>query len=285
MTFAIFQDLKRWRFWRHFSEKALAAGGLMSAFLQLHSVIFPLDKTFQGNHTFLAVAGISLLSAGILAWPRPIEEVYSSPKTRIRILKGNLLTQDKHLVIGTCDTFDVETPVIIAEDSLQGQALRHLFGGDVNELSQQLAAALHGTPVLGTIHKAGKQDKYEVGTVATLKQAGRRLFFLAYCEMDATNQARGTVDGVWKSLLALWEAISMHGNGAAVSIPVIGGGQARLSSVLPAQDSIRFIALSFIMASRRERICEELRIIVQPKDYEKLDRLELQSFLSSLRPS
>jgi len=70
-----------------------------------------------------------------------------------------------------------------------------------------------------------------------------------------------------------------------VAISVIGGGQARLAQILPAQDSIRFIALSFMLASRREKICDELRIIVRPAEYKRLDRLELQSFLSSLRPS
>jgi hypothetical protein len=104
--------------------------------------------------------------------------------------------------------------------------------------------------------------------------------------MNEKNEAHGTVDGVWKSLLNLWAEISAQGNGAPVSIPVIGGGQARgLSSILPAQDSIRLIALSFMFTSRKSKICDELRIIVCPKDYEKLDRLEIQSFLSSLRPS
>jgi hypothetical protein len=79
--------------------------------------------------------------------------------------------------------------------------------------------------------------------------------------------------------------VSRRGNGGTISIPVIGGGQARLSSVLPAQDAIRFTLLSFIFASRHSKVCDELRIVVRPDDYRKLDRLELQSFLSSLRSS
>jgi len=85
--------------------------------------------------------------------------------------------------------------------------------------------------------------------------------------------------------MALWSEVSIHANGGSVSIPVIGGGQARLSSVLPAQDSIRLIALSFMFASRKEKVCDELRIVVRECDYGRLDRLEIQSFLSSLRPS
>ncbi len=33
------------------------------------------------------------------------------------------------------------------------------------------------------------------------------------------------------------------------------------------------------------KICDELRIVARPDDYRKLDRLELQSFLSPLRSS
>ena len=118
-----------------------------------------------------------------------------------------------------------------------------------------------------------------------LTESGRKLFFVAYTYMNEQNQARGTADGIWKSLLNLWAEVSKYGNGGTVSISVIRGGQARIAQILPAQDSIRFIALSFMLASRREKVSDELRIIVRPTDYNRLDRLELQSFLSSLRPS
>lgn len=103
--------------------------------------------------------------------------------------------------------------------------------------------------------------------------------------MNERNEAFGTVDSVWKGLFALWDAQSARGNHGPISIPVIGGGQARMSSILPAQDSIRLIALSFMFASRKNKISDELRIVVRPADYDRLDRMELQSFLSSLRPS
>jgi len=103
--------------------------------------------------------------------------------------------------------------------------------------------------------------------------------------MDEQNQARSTPDILWKSLLNLWAEISRHANGGCVSIPVIGGGQSRMAQILPAQDSIRFIALSFMLASRKEKICDELRIVARTTDYNRLDRLELQAFLSALRPS
>jgi Domain of unknown function (DUF6430) len=184
-----------------------------------------------------------------------------------------------------CTTFDTLTPHIIAKSSVQGQFLDRIFDGDVQELDRQLRSALKLFNTVGVIDKPGKRQRYPVGTVATLREHTRCFFCVAYTEMNEKNEARATTDGIWHSLQCLWKEISTQANGGRVSIPVIGGGQSRLSQILPAQDAIRFTILSFMLASRHEKICDELAIIVQPKEFEKLDRLEIQSFLKSLRPS
>jgi hypothetical protein len=253
--------------------------------MQFITIIYPETKTFQGSTPLVLVIIFSLFVGLFLSWPRPIEQAYSSPNTKISIIKGDILKQTTHMVIGACDTFDTAIPNIISRQSLQGQALDFLFGGDVNLLDRLLSDALRTKTIVGAIAKPGKKDKYGVGTIATIPHGARKLLFLAYTQMNSRNEANATADDVWKSLQALWDEVSATANGNPVSIPVIGGGQARLSSILPAQDSIRFIALSFMMASRKARVCDELRIVVRPQDYERLDRLEVQSFLSSLRAS
>ncbi|MFS2137781.1 macro domain-containing protein [Duganella sp. Dugasp56] len=280
----IINDLKTSRFWRHFLVKAFAVAGGLSGLIQFNNAVFP-STAWTGNNVLWTVIAISFVVGILLAWPRPIMAEYSSPKTKITIVKGDLLEEKGHIVIGASDTFDTEPPNIIARQSLQGQVLDRLYGGNLALLDQHIDEALRGYQSIGSIQKAGKNTKYNIGTVAVVTNGPRKLFFSAYSEMNDLNESRATPDTVWKSLQALWSSVSVHGNGTTISIPVIGGGQARLSSVMPAQDSIRFIALSFMMASRRERICDELRIIVRSDDYQKLDRLEIQSFISSLRPS
>ena len=277
--------MRTWRFWRHFLVSSFAIVGGISTILQSTNVLFPKADFYQGWTTLLISLGMALLGGLAASWPRPISQEYNSPKTRIRVVEGDLLAEKDHLVIGTCDTFDTEPPTIIAKGSLQAQALDRLFGGDREELDRLLGDALADKASCGSIDKPGKTVKYGVGAIATIKHAGRLVFFLAYTEMDARNVASGTIDGIWKGLGALWDEVSHRGNGRTICLPVIGGGQARLSSLLPAQDSIRFIILSFILASRAKKVCDELRIVVSPADYGKLDRLEIQSFLSSLRAS
>lgn len=281
----IFQDMGTWRFWRHFLMRSFACLGGLATVLQTSNVINPTLTIFQGMPILFWVIGISLVGGLIWSWPRPITQDYSAPKTKISIVKGDMLAETTHLVIGTNDTFDTETPIIISKESLQGQVLQVLYGGDLKELDAHLTTALAGKPTVGTIAKSGKQTQYGVGTIAAVKHASRLIFFLAYCEMDAHNTAHSTPDKVWKSLLLLWDEVSKRSNGGTVSVPVIGGGQARLSSIVPAQDAIRLTVLSFIFASRGAKVCDELQIVVRPEDYKKLDRLELQSFLSSLRSS
>ena len=281
----ILQDLLTWRFWRHFLTKSFACLGVLSTALQTNNVINPQVTTFQGMSVLIWVVGLALIGGLWWSWPRPIAQDYDAPKTKVSIVKGNIFDQPSHVAIGTNDTFDTETPNIIAKASLQGQALDVLFGGDLPELDRLLGAALAGKQVIGTIPKAGKQAKYGIGTIATVKQGPRLVFFLAYSEMDGANVARSSPDKIWSSLLALWKEISARGNGATVAVPVIGGGQARVSNLIPAQDAIRLTVLSFMFASRAEKVCDELRIVVRPEDYKKLDRLELQAFLSSLRTS
>jgi hypothetical protein len=281
----ILNDIKKYRFWRHYMTRSLATGGAISGTMQFITIIYPEIKLFQGWIPLTIVVVFSLIIGLILSWPNPIAQSYSSPNTKISIVKGNILEQTTHLVIGTCDTFDTAIPNIIARQSLQGQALDVLFGGDLERMDRLLDDSLQTKAVIGSITKPGKTKKYGVGAIATIPDGARKLFFLAYTQMNHRNEASATADDIWKSLQALWDEMSAAANGGPVSIPVIGGGQARLSSILPAQDSIRFIALSFMMASRRARFCNELRVVVRPEDYERLDRLEIQSFLSSLRAS
>ena len=281
----VWKDIRTGRFWRHFFIHTFSAIGFFSVTLGLFDVLFPGVIPHSRGWLATCVGLISLAYGSYRARPRPIEESYSSPNTMIKLVKGDLFDQPGHLVIGMCSTFDTSTPHIIAKSSIQSQFLDRIYAGDVKELDRQLTAALKPIKSVGTIEKPGKRNRYPIGTVATLREHAKRYFCVAYTEMNTKNEARGTMDGIWRSLDNLWREISVQANGGRVSIPVIGGGQSRLSQILPAQDSIRFTALSFILASRREKVCDELAIVVQPEVFEKLDRLEVQSFLRSLRPS
>lgn len=276
----IVNDLKRWRFWRRFFTNAFAAIGVMSALAGILS-LFVGTLTDRLSWLIWVVVAIAIAFGGVRAWPRPIEVSFSSPNTKIRVVRGDLFQQQTHLVIGTCDTFDTRSPQI-APNSVQGAYLTRQYRGDADSLDAALAVHLSTLPIAGTVVKSGKTNRYEVGTVVPLQALGARHFFVAYTSMNEDNKAHGTADGLWKSLGSLWASVRRHSNGEPLSIPVLGGGQSGLSPVLPAEDAIRFIALSFIVAARQNGVCSELRIVALPELYDRLNHFELQAFLSGL---
>jgi hypothetical protein len=281
----VLKDLQTWRFWRWYLVHSFSAVGALVVLLEVIDFVVPDGLPIDGWPLAAGIIVVAVVYGLVRAWPRPIEQNFDSPQTRIHILKGDLFSQDCHLVIGTCDTFDTLVPNIISKKSIQGQALDRLHGGNVARLNEELTQVLAGRKVVGTIAKEGKTQKYGIGAIATLRHGPHNAYFLAYAEMNEHNEAHSTADGIWKSLSLLWQEVSRTSNGGPVAIPVIGGGQSRVSQVVPAQDAIRLIVLSYMFASRAKKVCDELRIIVRPQDFDRLDRLQLQAFLNSMRSS
>ncbi len=281
----LFHDFGTLRYWRHFIRAFLSAIGAIAVVLGVWDVVFPGDVARHPRPIMVFSLLLSLVYAVTWTWPRPIGQTYSTPNTGIRVIRGDLFAQDGHIVVGTCDTFDTRIPDIIARNSVQGQMLERVFDGDAARLDQQVTDALVAATPEGTVAKEGKTARYPIGTVAVLSENRRKIFMVAYTRMSEQNTAHGSPDDTWRSLLRLWESVSVNANGGSVSMPVIGGGQSRLSQLLPAQDSIRFIAMSFMFASRYAKVCDELVIVVPEKQYHSLDRLQIQSFLRSLSPS
>lgn len=268
------------RFWQVLADSAFTAVGAVAMPAGLFDVLFPDKLPKLGWPTALAVLAFALGVGAYRAWPRLVEARFASPNVTIRIVEGDLFDRQEHLVIGMNDTFDTAAGVIAAT-SVQAQFLDRIYGRDAVRLDEDLDAALaNGTH--DRIGKEGKTKKYPVGTVASLGGPSRRYFCVAYSSMNERNEARASIAGVTASLTELWKAVSQYANGGTVAMPVIGGGQSRLSQSLSPADAIRLQVLSFWLACREERICDGLSIIMPRQAYDRLDRREIQAFLSNL---
>ncbi|MCS6554630.1 macro domain-containing protein [Curtobacterium flaccumfaciens] len=279
------RDIRTGRFWKILVTQAFALVGVLAS---IGGVVALFDPNFFTSKAWLGGAGIfAALVYGITrAWPRPVATRYQAPTTKISLQRGNLFDQhEAHLIIGASDTFDTAPPHIDPR-SVQGQFLHRIYGGDLTKLDSDINDELASVATVGSIPgKQGKTERYELGTTVTLRENARRFFLVAYTRMDNKSSASSTTDGVWNSLSELWKIVRAESNGMTVCIPMIGGGQSKLSSVLPSVDSVRFIALSFMLASRAQKVCDELIIIAPANEYDTLDHLEIQAFLNSLRPS
>lgn len=280
------RDLRNRRFWRGLVMHGFAAVGGISTVLGLFALFFP---SALGKIAFpwaFVVLVVALVYALWRSWPYPIAQHYSSPDTTVRLVTGDIFDQAMSLVIGMSDCFDVETPHIIASASVQGQFLDRVYSHDVAALRSDLGAALaNKQPEETGVAKRGNTDRYPLGTVATISHQRKHYFCVAYARMDENNNVSSSMGVLWQSLEHLWDEVRARSNGEPVACPVIGLGQSGMSNVLPIQDAVRFIILSFMFASRRQRVCEELNIVVRPQDERRIDMLEVQDFLSSLRRS
>jgi hypothetical protein len=262
-----------------------AIGGL-ALILGIGDVLWPEAVSRKTAIVLPLIVLAALVYGGVRSWPRPVEQHYTKPNTEINVVEGDLFDRgDDNLIIGFTTTFDTEVPNIIQKDGVQGQFLGRVFNNNQAALDNQLIQALHNIPPQRRIDKVGKQDVYPVGTVAVLRESRRLFFCVAYSEMSRRNVAQSRIDWMWSSLANVWEEVRANTNGGSVAIPVLGGGLSRISHILPAQDSVRFIALSFMFASRESKVCDRLNIVVRKQDIQYLDMPELQAFLTSLQAS
>ncbi len=283
MTFI--RDIRNRRFWRGLATYGLAAIGALSGLLGLFDLFVPDTLSKINLPWILIVPVLALAYAMKRSWPYPVEQHYTTPDTKVRLVTGDLFDQGTNLVIGMSDTFDIEPPNIIATASVQGQFLDRIYQNDLNNLRQDLTIALASESAVDTVAKPGNTDRYSLGTVATIKHQRKQYFCVAYTRLDVHNKASSTIGILWEALDKLWAEVRIRSNGEPVSIPIIGLGQSGMSTVLPIQDAVRFLILSFMFASRKERVCDELRIVVRPQDERRLDMLEIQDFLTSLKKS
>lgn len=280
------RDLRNWRFWRGLATHALSALGVLSVVLGLYDLFSPDSLGGLDLPEVLLVPLAALIYAVWRSWPYPIEEHYSTPNTKVRLVTGDLFDQGTNLVIGVSDCFDVETPNIIATNSVQGQFLTRVYKNDLGALQADVHAALASkTPIETGVSKFGNTDRYALGTVATINHLRTHYFCVAYTRMDEKNNVSSSIGILWEALDRLWDEVRGRSNGEVVSAPVIGLGQSGMSTVIPIQDAIRFLVLSFMFASRQKRVCDELRIVIRPEDEKRVDMLEVQEFLRSLKKS
>jgi hypothetical protein len=215
-------------------------------------------------------------------WLPRMEGYLLSPDSRIKIKVGDLFDEPGHLVIGTNDVFDTALGEIIKQHSIQGQFLSRIYAGDLRKLDQEIE---HALKPLEDARKedlqkgAGKRWRYPVGTTITLGTINSRYFLTAYGQMGHDLVCGSDADSIWLSLSCLWEEFRQKGQGADLSIPVIGSDLARTG--IPRMTLIKIIIISFITASKKKFVSRQLTIVINPADLESVNLYEIGNFIKA----
>jgi hypothetical protein len=237
--------------------------------------------------TFATTLVICAAWGFVRAYPRSVlRHRMANADVMVSIVVGDLFTQETHIAVGFSDTFDtaIGHDLVIDRSSVQGQLLRRIYDDDQRRLDRELSTALNGIQTAKKESRAnkahGKLTRYPMGTVAVLGQPGRRIFAIAYGRMGNDMVVRAPIEDLWYCFSQLWSAIERKGQQGPVSVPLMGAGLARVSS-LDHENLLRLIVLSFAAHSRMELVCHELRIVIRPEDVSQIDLIGLREFLSA----
>jgi DNA-binding SARP family transcriptional activator len=210
---------------------------------------------------------------------------FTNPNVLVTIMPGDLFAQDDaNLAIGFTDTFDTATDndVIISSESAQGQLLQRLYEGDHRRLNRELRSALRPVTVDSvespSAKRKGNRTRYPIGTVATLRHTGRRLFAVAYSRMGNNLVAQSSLEQLRTSLDQLWEAVYLDGQLKPVAIPLVGSGLARIHAATHEQ-LLTTIIESFVRGSKKRFACPELRIIIRPDELKEINMPDVAKFV------
>jgi DNA-binding SARP family transcriptional activator len=218
-----------------------------------------------------------------------LQREFPGLRARLLVVRGDLFDQrEANLVVGFTDTFDTSTErnELISAQSVQGQLLHRLYGGDASVLDRELRRGLRRVVPVGRENPQdkpkGKRVRYPVGTVVPLPHEERWIFAVAYSRQGNDLLGRSSPDELRLSLKCLWNAVALRGQLRPVAIPLVGSGLARIHELNRTQLAAMIVE-TFAAAQRdRASVSPELRIVIRPQDVDTADLHGLARFIESL---
>lgn len=223
-----------------------------------------------------------VLGAGAIAFVRQIYEVRSvnfnlpTTNTKIEIRYGDLLQEPTDWLIGVGEFFDSELGQVVSKNSLHGKLISTVYDGDGNRFRQLVDIALTGAKSTKAQQRPiSPKLKYDIGTTAVLANGPHKVFLVAmsHTHLD-THKASSDVPTLWIALRGALQSIHSHGNGAPISMPLIGNGQSSVN--IAPQHLLRLIVLAIVDYGRKVGLPNQVSIIVPEDCFKMLDIREIR---------
>ena len=217
----------------------------------------------------LVVSGVVV---GVVRLAKPASLVLRVPNSRTRVVirVGDLFEINAHKAIGTNVHFDSTLGAQVAPNSLHGQAITKLFGGDSARFKKEVEASLLEQQATGETVEGHERPRYPIGTTPVVDVGPKKLFLPAICHTELPSfKATADVDDLWVGLCSLWRSVRNGSNGLEVAIPLMGSGQAQVR--LSNTGLLRLILMSIVHESAEHEITKQITIILTKEGYQEID--------------
>lgn len=268
-----------WQFakaWVHNLVSIRAGSALLSSFgvlwlcVEVADYFFKqtqLAATLQQSWWLFFAAGVVVAAA--ICRPRlRVSYKLNGRDVTIEIAVGDMFDFPGALVVGTNTTFDTRiSRQLISEKSVQGQFTKRYYG-DETQLNAELQTHLAQVPYEELPEaRVGKNRRYPIGTVVRLNPRDRAAYFVATAHVNEYGVASGTYENLKNALAELWVFIGDRGMKETLVTPILGTGLGRLTT--PREEVVREIVKSFVAACAEKVFCDNLTVVLLPRDLEK----------------
>jgi hypothetical protein len=255
---------------RRFATFAFATYGVLWTVIESLSAFVEGLKP-SGAPAYLTLIAVSAAVGIWQAWPaRRIKLQITGTASTVAVEFGDLFAREGCIAIQVNEFFDSQLGDHVSPNSLHGQFIRDVLGGQAASFDSLVSAALAGNAHETVQRISGNTRKYKIGTTASVDVNGKRYLLFAFARTDTTTlKAHATVNELWEALSGLWEAVRICSNGNPVSVPLVGTG---LSGVgLPERQVLDLLILSFAYHTRKSKIAGQVTIILHNSLKSKID--------------
>ena len=198
------------------------------------------------------------------AWPtKRIEFQIPASDSWFEIRFGNIFEGNGVVVIPVNEYFDGELGDHVSKNSLHGQFIRDVLGGQSKTFIELTSKALAGVvpEETGVGRSTGQCNRYAIGTVARLDVNDRRYLLVALSRTDLSSlKASATVYDLWTCLAGAWKGIREYSSGQPVRIPLIGSGLS--GTGLPPGNLIGIVVTSFLCHTKERKVADAVTLVL-----------------------
>jgi hypothetical protein len=205
---------------------------------------------------------------------RSVSFLVPTTDSRIDIRFGDIFAEKTDWLIGVGEFFDSEVGHVVSNESLHGKLIERLYNGDSSKFREDVDAALSGFTPTRTKRAIKPNLQYEIGTTAVVRNGQHHVFLVAMSRTDPqTAKASSTVPLLWDALKGALASVRNYGNGATLSLPLIGNGRSSVN--IEPQHLLRLIVLALVDFGRNAGLPKQVNIIVPEACFEMLDIREI----------